>query len=318
LNRVKTVPTGVSDYRSCMNNGFPKIILVATASPCNAKCPHCPCTVKPSIRKTEDKFFTFGNWLRLVDECAGQNTAIRMSGYGEPLLHPRFFELIEYGKKKNVRMSLITNGYLFTKSKIDRLIDLEIDSIEVSIDSHDRWIYARIRNGLIYENTAKNLKYLVEARDAQKKKTCIMASIISQPSRNPKILESAEYWSKIVDKVMIRKYVSWGVLPELDKPPKKKDRGACPYPYERLMIDPDGYFRLCPYDDQKLIQPFGHIRANSVESVWKGRRFVKIRKNHRNKKFSDTELCSKCVDWMQRSWKENYHKALEDAKCQMK
>jgi len=300
-----------------MSNTFPKIILVATSSPCNARCPHCPCTVKPNIRKTEKMFFPFKGWMKLVNECKGKKTAIRLSGYGEPLLHPQFMEMIDYGKKHDISMSLITNGSLFNKRKIDDLMDYEIDSIEISVDSHDPDIYSKIRVGLDFHKVKENIEYLVESRNRKGKKTCIMASIISQPSKNPKIFESAEYWGRVVDKVMIRKYVTWGILPEKDRVKEKEERQACPYPFERLMIDPDGYFRLCPYDDQKLILPFGHISKNKVKEVWLGKRFSEIRKNHMNLNFHKAELCSKCVDWAQRSWTDNYAKALKEARCKI-
>jgi len=315
LSPVETVKIGVWVYQNFMNNKFPKIILVAMGSPCNAKCPHCPCTVKPSIRDTEDKFFSERNWQKLIDECEGKRTAIRMSGYGEPLLNPRIFDMIEYGKSKGVRMSLITNGSLFTKAKIRRIMAAEIDSIEVSIDTHRELIYMKLRHGLNFKKTKQNLLDLVSVRNEVGAKTCIMASIIDQPRKNPTIMQSAEYWSQIVDKVMVRKYVTWGVLPEEHRQylPKEWERGPCPYPYERLMIDPDGYFRLCPYDDQKLVPAFGHLDRDSVKDVWLGKRFSKIRRNHSQGKFRFTELCNKCVDWAQRSWTENYRKALRDA-----
>lgn len=299
---------------------FPLIILVATSSPCNARCPHCPCTFMPSIRDTEDNFIKLEYFKKLVDEVRPYKSAIRMSGYGEPLLHPHFFELIEYAKKKDISLSLITNGSLFDQKKIERIINLDIDSIEISCDSHKEEIYRGIRVGLDFNKVRQNIFKLVETRNRLKKNTAIMVSIINQPSRNPDIQGAYDYWDKIVDKVMIRKYVTWGILPTNDYGEPCFDpthRQPCPYPFERLMIDPAGYFRLCPYDDQKLIPPFGRLSKNSVKEVWLGERFKKIREGHLSGSFDQVELCHQCTDYAYRSWNYNYNKALKDARAKL-
>jgi len=314
-NKIKHIPDKFGFKEGAED--FPLIILVAMASPCNAKCPHCPCTVLPSIRNTEEDFIRPEYFKKLVDEVSQYNSAIRMSGYGEPLLHPQLFELIEYGKNKDIGLSLITNGSLFDQNKIERIINLEIDSIEISVDSHKEKIYKKIRVGLDFNKVKNNIINLVKTRNKLNKKTSIMISIINQPSRNPDIEGARKYWNKIVDKVMIRTYVTWGVLPtdNYGKPyTDLEDRQPCPYPFERLMIDPAGYFRLCPYDDQKLIPPFGRLSKDSVKEIWHGERFNKIRNGHLARKFDWIELCNKCKDYAYRSWTYNYQKALKDAR----
>jgi len=270
----------------------------------------------PAIRDTKDFFVRLEHFKKLVDESVKYGASIRMSGYGEPLLHPNFFEMVEYGRSKNARLSLITNGSLLNREKIERLIALDMDSIEVSVDSHKKEIYKNIRVGLDFDKVKENIKNLVKTRDRLKKKTAIMVSIINQPSRNPDISGAEKYWNKIVDKVMIRKYVTWGILPDKDCEGfcAPEDRQPCPYPFERLMVDPGGYFRLCPYDDQKLIPAFGHLKKNTVKEVWLGKRFNKIREGHAKRLFDKVELCNKCTDFAFRSWDYNYMKALKDAR----
>ena len=295
---------------------FPLIILVATSSPCNARCPHCPCTLLPSIRDTDDDFLKLEYFKKLINEASEHNASIRLSGYGEPLLHPQLFEVLEYGKQKEVKLSIITNGSLFNQEKIKKIIDLEIDSIEISVDSHKEEIYKTIRVGLDFNKVKNNIINLVKTRDKLNKKTSIMISIINQPSRNPKIEEAQKYWEKIVDKVLIRTYVTWGILPTDDygKPYLDIDREPCPFPFERLLVDPAGYLRLCPNDNQNLIPPLGHLSKDTVQNVWLGERFQKIRQGHLDRKFNQVELCNKCTDHAYRSWNYNYEKALKDAR----
>lgn len=296
---------------------FPLVILVAGASPCNAQCPHCPCTVMPEIRNTEDPYIRYEYFKKLADECAQYDCAVRVSGYGEALLNPTMIDSIEYAKSKGLEASLITNGSLLNEEKAKRLLGIGIDAIEISCDSHKKEIYEKIRVRLNFENTLKNIKNLVKLRNKMGKKTSILVSIIDQPSRNPDIEGAKKYFEKIVDKVVIRKYLTWGVLPAADCGEPyldPKNRPPCPYPFERLMVDPAGYIRLCPYDDQKLIPPFGHISKNTIREVWRGERMNKIREGHLKRKFNKVELCNRCTDFAYRSWNYNYRKALKDAR----
>ncbi len=296
---------------------FPLMVLVVAASPCNARCPHCPASVQSKIRKTENPYLKLGYFKKIIDECCKFKADVRISGYGEPLLNPDLIEVIKYAGLKKAKFSLITNGSLLDKNKARIILESNIDSIEISVDSHKKEIYSQIRVGLNFDKVKNNILNLVKMRDALKKKAVIMVSIINQPSRNPDIKGAVKYWKRIVDKVLLRKYVTWGVLPTKDYAapyfdPKK--RLPCPYPFERLMIDPSGYFRLCPYDDQQLIKPFGHISKNSIQQVWLGERFTEIRKCHLNREFDKAELCNKCSDFPYRSWTYNYWKGLNDAR----
>jgi len=293
---------------------FPKVILVATASPCNAKCVHCPCTLNPNIRKTADQFITLDNYKKIVDESGPHGAHIRLSGYGEPLMHPKFNELMEYGALKNAKVSLITNGSLMSTKKIESIIKGKLESIEISIDSHIPDVYESIRVGLKYKKTKENIMRLIETRDTVNSDMRIMVSIIDQPSKNPNIKDSVAYWNEYVDKVMVRKYVTWGILPKDDCAVHDGQRGPCPYPWERLMIDPAGNIRLCPYDDQKLIPHFGNISKCNIKESWDCERMEAIRIAHKRKVFELAELCCDCTDWAYRSWDHNYRKALNDAR----
>ena len=45
----------------------------------------------------------------IANQCGGYGAWIRMSGGGEPMLHPQAVELIEYAKEVRAKVGLITN-----------------------------------------------------------------------------------------------------------------------------------------------------------------------------------------------------------------
>lgn len=300
---------------------FPTVLLISGSSPCNARCAHCPCTLNPKTRNTEEPYLWYEYFKKMADESVEFGCAIRVSGYGEPLLNPTLIDSLEYVKGKGLEASLITNGSLLDKDKARRLLAAGIDAIEISCDSHRKEIYEKVRVGLNFEEVIGNIRNLVKLRNEMQAKTSILVSVIDQPSRNSDIQGTKEYFENIVDKVVVRKYLTWGILPDQDYGTPYLDpanRPPCPYPFERLAVDPAGYFKLCPYDTQGLIPSFGHVSINTIKEVWLGERMNKIRRGHLKRQFSEVELCDNCKDFSFRSWNYNYKKALADARKKIK
>ena len=79
----------------------------------------------------------------IADQCGPHQAWIRLSGGGEPMLHPQAVELIEYAKSRGARIGLITNGSRFTETSIRRLLACGTDMIEFSVDAGNPDTYAR-------------------------------------------------------------------------------------------------------------------------------------------------------------------------------
>lgn len=61
-------------------------------------------------------------------------TIVTISG-GEPLLHPELDELISYIRSKGIITGMITNGYLLTADRIQKLNRAGLDHMQISIDN---------------------------------------------------------------------------------------------------------------------------------------------------------------------------------------
>jgi MoaA/NifB/PqqE/SkfB family radical SAM enzyme len=72
---------------------------------------------------------------------------VELQGEGEPLLHPRFFDMAEECRRRGIRVSLITNGSLLSPERVERLLDTGLGSIHVSIESADPAQFQSIRGG---------------------------------------------------------------------------------------------------------------------------------------------------------------------------
>jgi len=116
---------------------FPMMCVLSFVYICNAKCPNCPYN-NSEIRSQYKDALIMPELMfkRIADECGQYGSILRLSGGGEPMLHPKVVELIEYAKKVGDKIVLITNGSRFTEENSSKLLDLAIDiASERKLDS---------------------------------------------------------------------------------------------------------------------------------------------------------------------------------------
>src|SRR5215472_5995310 len=61
-------------------------------------------------------------------------TVVSVSG-GEPLMHPQLDEIIAHIRKRRMMAGMITNGYLLTAERIERLNRAGLEHMQISIDN---------------------------------------------------------------------------------------------------------------------------------------------------------------------------------------
>jgi MoaA/NifB/PqqE/SkfB family radical SAM enzyme len=72
---------------------------------------------------------------RRVDLLARLGTAVITFSGGEPLLHPEIDVLIRHARKRGAITTAITNGYLLSAERIDKLNAAGLDHLQISIDN---------------------------------------------------------------------------------------------------------------------------------------------------------------------------------------
>ena len=299
---------------------FPMMCVISFVYVCNAKCPNCPYTNSNIRSDYRDRLFMDESTFKIIaDQCGEYGAWIRISGGGEPMLHPKAVELMVYAKKVSAKIGLITNGSKFTKSSITKLLNAQIDVIEFSVDAADKLTYAKVRKGLNWEKLLKNVGLTVELRNKLNSATKIIASCVNQKGVN--VDEVASFWEPIVDNFQKRKYLTWGINdPSNSADPSfylnPEEMIPCPFIFERLNIDSRGKVMLCGLDI-KAETDMGNIHSDKIRDIWMGEKFQYYRNIHINKKALDIEPCKDCPDWKYRSWQHNYWKLIKEAEAKL-
>lgn len=113
---------------------WPRYCTICLTSMCNARCRHCS---SGAGRKRETDV-THDQITALISELAAGGTfMVGLSG-GEPLLLPWIFDVIGWAKKAGLITGIGTNGLVVTATIADRLVESNVDHVQVSLDGISR------------------------------------------------------------------------------------------------------------------------------------------------------------------------------------
>ncbi len=146
----------------------PEQVVIDITNRCNEKCIGC-WLYSPLLKQRPDS-----RWLRqeinfsrarsLINELADLGTKrIRFTGGGEPFMHPKIMELIEYTKTRGLICCLTTNFSLLNKQMVRDLIRLRVDELAISLWASNEKTYAKTHPCAperIFGNIKENLKIL--------------------------------------------------------------------------------------------------------------------------------------------------------------
>jgi MoaA/NifB/PqqE/SkfB family radical SAM enzyme len=123
--------------------GAPLYIAWQVTNECNLACLHCieesgPGKAFPDELSDEQVFSVLEQALDL------EVPYLSLSG-GEPMVHPRFFDMVEYVCRRNGQLKVETNGHYLTPENCARLKALGVKAVQVSLDGATSATFNRMR-----------------------------------------------------------------------------------------------------------------------------------------------------------------------------
>ncbi len=135
-----------------------KRVYIEVTTKCNFDCITC---IRSSWHDSElhMEWSTFVNILKNLKELP-KLESVHFGGFGEPMMHPRIFDMLREVKALGVKVEMITNGSYLAKENIKQLIDLELDVLFTSLDSPEEEEYNSIRQGADFQSVSGNIAQL--------------------------------------------------------------------------------------------------------------------------------------------------------------
>ncbi|KJU83103.1 radical SAM domain-containing protein [Candidatus Magnetobacterium bavaricum] len=147
-------------------------IWIEITSYCNQKCSFCP----DPMRKTKRELMEYDFFKKIVDDIKRDFNVnmINLNAFGEPLLHPRLFDMIDYIRSQNIKtvVTFITNAIKLTEKYLSNFDGHYPDTIGVSVQNDNQESYLKTRDSkagnfmMIVNNTVNLIKHVISQKYA--------------------------------------------------------------------------------------------------------------------------------------------------------
>jgi len=285
----------------------PFIINVDPADSCNFKCKFCPSGDRALMKNVGRPFKTmdFELYKKIIDDiCEFEKPikVLRLYKDGEPLLNPRFAEMVKYAKEKKCseRIDTTTNASLLNPKRNLEIIEAGLDQINISIEGVNEKQYSDFSNYKIdFNKLVENIRHLYENRKNCEIIIKICGDTISEDDKK----KFYEIFGDIADGVYIEHIMSCWPEFELKGVEVNQEFGiygqeikemiVCPYVFYSFSINSNGTASACFLDwSRKLI--IGDVKTESVKEIWQGERLLNMQKMFLRKQRKSHSVCGNC------------------------
>ncbi|HEX6384837.1 MAG TPA: radical SAM protein [Anaerolineae bacterium] len=178
---------------------LPSYVQIEPVGQCNLRCQMCP------IQFRQDgppygplAFMEWETFTRLIDGFPTLER-LHLQGLGEPMMHPRFFDMVSYAARKGIWVSTNTNFTLLNTNRAERCVTCGLDELHISIDGATAETYERIRLRASFDRIVRNLDLLLSARErlSNEKPRLQMVMVIMRQNLEelPDLVRLAHRWS---------------------------------------------------------------------------------------------------------------------------
>ena len=133
-------------------------VIIEPTNACNLKCSHCTPQNDPNLNRGMMSFELYRHLLEGMPDLA----AVVLTWNGEPMAHPRIFDMIRLARQRGIHVCMFTNGTLLDARRRMQLIQAGLSELVVSMEGVGA-DYEAIR-GTAYESVRKNLESMLKLR----------------------------------------------------------------------------------------------------------------------------------------------------------
>lgn len=241
---------------------------------------------------------------KLIASVAAQlavydDSLVVLGGFGEPLLHPQFADIIRILRDAGVYgIAVRSNGVALDERIINGLIANHVDVLAVLLDAWTDGLYRRLHEGHDLAPVTEALAKLARARAAAKQVQPLVIPHLTKATDNLDELDDFfDGWIRRVGWAIIEGFSHHaGQLEDRSvydmSPPV---RTPCRL-RTRALILADGQLTLCD-QDFKALTSVGSVADTSLAGLWRSPAFDSARRHHATTEYDRLPLCPACNEW---------------------
>jgi MoaA/NifB/PqqE/SkfB family radical SAM enzyme len=268
----------------------PYLVFLDPSDICNAKCSWCPTGSGEALKYKKPQIMDFDLYQKIIDDLCDmpeQIKTLRLYAHGEPLLNPKFPEMVLYAKESGRfgQVDTTTNGSLLRPTLNNRVIKAGLDKIFVSIP-------------VVYTPAyVKNVKHFY---DNSRDKCQVYVKTIGDNMNEEAKIRFMRAFGDISDRIFIENKIScWPEFEVQDVGDigiygqEIKEIQVCPYLFYSLSINSDGTVSAC-FLDWKRDMLLGDLKKESFKSIWNGKFLRDYQILHLTKARRLLRMCGVC------------------------
>ena len=144
---------------------------------------------------------------RIIAETAAHPpAALRVAGWGEPLLHPRFSDHVRRIKEAGLPLKVYTNGVLLTEEIMTAFIEAGLDELQFSMQglSPQQYEFNRRKSSFpVFREKVELAARLREKAGAERPFLSLLSSALKSELESADPGEFVREWSPLVDKIAL-------------------------------------------------------------------------------------------------------------------
>lgn len=269
----------------------PSVLHVELNNTCNLNCKMCP---REHLTRSPQNM-NFELYKKIVSEVAELGIPhVRLFLFGEPLLYPKLIDAIRFAKNAGIKyVDFNTNANLLSQEMAHKIADSGLDEIVFSVDGFSKETYESIRIKGNYDKCIKNIEYFLGLLKEENIKMTTLIQTINFDAIKDEIERYKLFWKDKVNLVSIAELNPvHGLVKEVDYSGCK--RVICNEAFYKMVVLSNGIVTTC-CDDFNGELALGDIHKNTIEEIWNGAKWKKLRTDFTKLNYSEYKICEKCI-----------------------
>ena len=297
---------------------YPKILALDVTNLCPMKCIHCPHghgMIKNKGLMSWDLFTSIIDDVNSWKYEAPQVPEIVLYGNGEPLVHTKIADFVQYCTDRGFNANLSTNIMLATKKRAKSLSKAGLTLIKLSFWGDNKEEYESRTTRQNFEEAIQKAKEFISHIDPS---VDVVITIVKYRTLQQSLEPAPEFIEHFIDYPNVKVYCFYGSdwrgtlnIPELKIPlvgePKRE---PCKMAGEMLAIAWDGkvLFCLADYNSEDVL---GDYYSGSLLEYWNSEERMRRLRLMAQGRFNEMKLCKNCSAPYSENFKERYYQDRE-------
>jgi MoaA/NifB/PqqE/SkfB family radical SAM enzyme len=290
LKNRMSIAAGYFRRQARLRGGPIEITLESTAK-CNLYCPMCP----RHIYTFDNESMDLDLFKKIVAECKDYVEFIWPYGIGEPMIHPRLFEMIRASADAGVRTGISTNATLLDDERAGMMLDSGLDYVILAFDGATKKTYEKYRTGANFEKTRENILNFLRKKKVRRSSIFVVVQMVILRDNESEVDAYRKLWD--IDGVDEIRFKRDEIQIEGSRAESTHLEGRRRNPCHLLWRGPlyvryDGKAYPCCYMYDE--EPVGDLSTQGVMEVWNSPGMVRLREAHIAGDLSAYPLCQTC------------------------